>query len=282
MEQGSNEWLEFRRNKIGASDAPVIMGVSPWKTPYQLWLEKCGALDPQMNKSMARGSQMESEARQSFINYIGIEVFPSVETHPEHNWMIASLDGRDLDRKIIVEIKCPGKKDHDLAIQGKVPEKYYPQLQHQMSVCGVDKMYYYSYDGKDGVCVELVRNKHYIKKMIEEEQKFYDCMVSFYPPCLTDSDCIERDDEDWQVIAKEWSDVSLQLTNLREREDDLRRKLIFMAGEKDTRGGGVFLNKAIRKGAIDYKKIDKLQDYDLEPFRKPNIISWTIRAKDIS
>jgi predicted phage-related endonuclease len=40
MQQQTPEWLEFRKNKIGASDAPIIMETSPWKTPYQLWLEK--------------------------------------------------------------------------------------------------------------------------------------------------------------------------------------------------------------------------------------------------
>ena len=38
--QQSEEWLEFRRSRIGASDAPIIMGVSPWKTHYKLWVEK--------------------------------------------------------------------------------------------------------------------------------------------------------------------------------------------------------------------------------------------------
>lgn len=40
--QNTQEWEKFRLQKIGASDAPIIMGVSPWKTPFQLWLEKQG------------------------------------------------------------------------------------------------------------------------------------------------------------------------------------------------------------------------------------------------
>ena len=37
VEQGSKEWLALRNNKIGASDAPIIMGESSWTTPFQLW-----------------------------------------------------------------------------------------------------------------------------------------------------------------------------------------------------------------------------------------------------
>ena len=40
LTQNTPEWLEFRRKKIGASDAPIILEVSTWKTPYQLWLVK--------------------------------------------------------------------------------------------------------------------------------------------------------------------------------------------------------------------------------------------------
>jgi len=31
-----------RKGFIGGSDAPIILGLSPWKSPYQLWLEKIG------------------------------------------------------------------------------------------------------------------------------------------------------------------------------------------------------------------------------------------------
>ena len=42
MEQKSEEWLDWRKKGIGSSDAPIIMGVSPWKTPFELWEEKTG------------------------------------------------------------------------------------------------------------------------------------------------------------------------------------------------------------------------------------------------
>lgn len=34
------KWLETRNAGIGGSDASVIMGLNPYKSPYQLWLEK--------------------------------------------------------------------------------------------------------------------------------------------------------------------------------------------------------------------------------------------------
>ena len=40
IEQQSPEWFEWRKTGITASDMPIIMGVSPYKTPWQLWAEK--------------------------------------------------------------------------------------------------------------------------------------------------------------------------------------------------------------------------------------------------
>ena len=47
LQQNTPEWLEFRRLRIGASDAPVIMEVSPYTTPYTLWERLSFALAPQ-------------------------------------------------------------------------------------------------------------------------------------------------------------------------------------------------------------------------------------------
>lgn len=40
LDQRTDEWLMWRSQGIGASDAPVIMGVSPWSDPVSLWMEK--------------------------------------------------------------------------------------------------------------------------------------------------------------------------------------------------------------------------------------------------
>ena len=57
--------------------------------------------------------------------------------------MRASLDGISMDQEIL-EIKCPYKpnrldSDHQKTKEGKIPEKYWPQLQHQLEVFGASK-----------------------------------------------------------------------------------------------------------------------------------------------
>src|SRR5690606_15712460 len=183
MEQQTKEWHELRRRKIGASDAPVIIGVSPWKTPLQLWEEKLGFREqPQRNSYMDRGIAMEEPARMAFIEHTGIAVNPIVKISSQFDFMMASMDGLSNDEKTGVEIKCPGQNDHTLASMGIIPDKYIPQLQHQMFVCELETMYYYSFDGQDGVLLKVMRDEQYLSNLIEHEKEFYERMVNLEPP----------------------------------------------------------------------------------------------------
>ena len=56
--QGSDEWLAYRTTMRNASESAAVLGISPWVTPYQLWLSKTGRSVPQTNAAMARGSQL--------------------------------------------------------------------------------------------------------------------------------------------------------------------------------------------------------------------------------
>ena len=182
MKQGSQEWLDFRKNKIGASDAPVIMGVSPWKKPLTLWEEKMGLKKEKVNSYfMQRGLHLEASARLYFNAMMGLNTQPDMSINFNYPWMIASLDGYDPNKNVAVEIKCPGKEDHKLALQGKIPEKYYPQLQHQMAVMELNSIYYLSFDGKSGPIIHVNRNQYYIDQMIKKEEKFYQCLIDFSP-----------------------------------------------------------------------------------------------------
>lgn len=180
LEQGTSEWLELRKTKITATDASSIMGVSPWKTKQQLYYEKLSNDPPSPpNAYMQRGIDLEDLARELFIVKTGIHVFPKVVIK---DWAMASLDGMSSCGKHIVEIKCPGSKVHKTSVSGNIPYYYYPQLQHQMYVCSVQMAYYFSFDGIDGVLVKVRRDDEYIEKMVDEELKFYYCLMNKVPP----------------------------------------------------------------------------------------------------
>lgn len=275
--QQTDEWLQFRKDKIGASDAPVILEVSPWKTPYQLWEEKVGVRENSFkSKSMQRGLDLEDKARDKFEEMTGLCVFPTVVIHPENHWMMASLDGMDIGKNHIVEIKCPGKEDHELAKSGKIPQKYYPQLQHQLEVCGMDMVYYFSFDGEEGVILELYREDKYIKKLVTKEKEFWECTQSFIPPAMSEKDFQVKSDDMWNEASHKWLRAQERLKEIENEEKELREILICMSNKKNCVGGGIKVSKVVRKGNVDYSRVHELNGVNLETYRKPPIECWKI------
>jgi predicted phage-related endonuclease len=53
--QGSAEWHAHRRTHRNASETPVVLGQSPWLTPYQLWQQKLGLTQPEVTPAMLHG-----------------------------------------------------------------------------------------------------------------------------------------------------------------------------------------------------------------------------------
>lgn len=280
LEQGTPEWLEFRRARIGASDAPIIMGASPWSTPYKLWRRKLG-IDPEIEQTsrMTRGIFLENEARIHFALISGIEVYPKVSISKDKPWMIASLDGLSYDGKTAVEIKCPGQADHDLASHGIVPCKYVPQLQHQMAVAELDYMFYFSFDGTKGKEIKVYRNEPYIYEMISKEQEFYNNMIDMVSPSLTERDYVNRWEPEWVETANEWGAVKKKIQSLQEREKSLKDELVAMCDGQNSVGAGVKLSHVSRRGNLDIDKIVDDLSIDKEKYRKKNIEYWLLSAQ---
>ncbi len=273
LQQGTQEWLDFRRDKITATDACVIMGASHYKTKIQLYHEK---LDPNfrsmVNEKMQRGMDLEPIARDLFCIKTNHKMIPKVVVK---NWAMASLDGINAWNEVL-EIKCPSPKIHEIAVLGKVPDYYYPQLQHQMYVCDGEKAFYFSFDGIDGVIVEVKRDDEYIAKMIEEELKFLKCLQDKTPPEPNENDYIIRNDDLWQQCAYKWKTLNEKMKELEKEEEDLKKQLIFLSGQSNSKGGGISLCQIQRKGNVDYSKIPELKNVDLDLYRKNTLTTWRI------
>lgn len=271
LKQDSREWLSFRKEKIGASDAPVIMGVSPFKTPYQLWQEKLSDEDESfVTEAMQRGKELEPYVRDLVNQDMNTKFFPIVVESDQHNFMIASLDGYCENTKQVLEIKCPGLKDHELAKSGVVPEKYYAQLQHQLCVC--DKALsalYVSYFNENWVFVRVEKNISYIEKMIKEEKEFYKCVQNLNAPRQTKKNYREIQDNDWFKAAEEFHQLNDEIAEAKKRLENLKNYLIETANYEDAKSGDYILQKIERKGSIDYSSIPEFENIDIDKYRKP-------------
>lgn len=257
------QWHEWRQAGIGASDAPVVMGVSPFKTINQLWKEKVLGEKQEQNAAMARGNAIEPIALDFFVAETGhfVESQRCFE-HPEKNWMRATMDGIDEKEKILVEIKSC-RDLHD-----EVPKHYYPQLQHQMAVVGYPTMYYVSHNGIDGKILEVERDDEYIKLLMEKEEAFWEKVQ------LGAKDM--SGDENWKAIQERLIILSAQKAEIKEEESFLLSQAILFADGAPAMGEGIYLAHKTRRGAVDYKKIPELNSVDLEQFRREDVKYWSL------
>lgn len=280
-QQGTPEWLFWRRAHIGSSDAAVIMGASPWKTPHRLWMEKQGLVeDFPVNAAMSKGIAHEEEARQAFEREIGQSFFPAVVTNPKLPWMIASLDGMTFDGDTIVEIKVPGKRTLEAAAEGVIEYHYLWQVQHQLAVTGLKSAYFWvwNHDERTGYKIIVLRDDRMIEDLVAEETKFFEHMQTSTPPPSKLDDYVVVETDEWATAAEAWmrANAIVKLADqerkiAEEQEKIARTRLVDLTPGPQARGCGVRLTKVVRQGAVDMDKICRqfsIKASDLDEFRK--------------
>ena len=258
---------------IGASDAPVIMGETPFKTPRTLWSIKTGRMqeDP-AGPAARRGRELERFARRAYERRTGIQMEPLCLVHQEFEWMRASLDGLSFDGSTLVEIKCPlSLRDRASAQEGRIPSQYHAQLQHQLEVSGAEQAHYWSFHGSDGILIEIHPDREYAKRLVEAEAAFWQLVKENRWPELANEELDLSADPKWRHTALRYREVRLRLENAAFEEHKLRATLGRMATARRTYGCGVEVLKSSRKGAVDYSAVPELRGVNLEPYRKPPV-----------
>lgn len=276
----SEDWHEWRKKGLGSSDAPVIMGVSPWSTPYKLWETKIGLTKPNFsNYATQRGHELEPVARAQYELETGVAMPATLAVHESYSWLRASLDGWDDLTKTVLEIKCPGKDDHETAVNGKVPDKYYPQLQHQLLVTGAKMVHYYSFDGNKGVLVEVFPDLEYIDKLFNTELAFWKLVETKTPPELTDADIKKCSDAKLLDLADKLVILNDGIAAMEKEVAAIKETLKSAMDHPLVQFGRVKAQRVYRAGNIDYKSIQELENVDLEHYRKPGTEYFTFKIE---
>lgn len=148
--QGSDAWLAVRKQGLGSSEIATVMGLNPYKTTHELWLEKTGQVEPpdlSNNYAIKRGQALEPLARNLFNETHKKNFQPVTFTHRENAFMKASADGYDFDTNELIEIKCLGDKNHrKVVIENQVIDYYKPQLQWMLMLSEATKCYFVAYN----------------------------------------------------------------------------------------------------------------------------------------
>lgn len=192
------EWLDARRRGLGASDAAVVLGLSKWKSPFNLYAEKVGLLAPSPEELewMEWGRRLEPVIAQKYEDDTGRQTRDLGDyalTTGDEPWLIATLDREVLadhtPNKPLAPL-VPGVLELKNAIEYKrdewaeePPLEYQVQLQHQLAVTG------YSWGslavligGRAFLWTDMDRNDRFIAKLLEHEAAFWQRVVREQPP----------------------------------------------------------------------------------------------------
>jgi len=284
MQQGSDSWLELRKSKICASEAPIILGISPWKSPLMLWEEKTGRRESGFKSAaMQYGTDMEPVIRSWFEEKEQTWFIPEVVIGSKHDWMLASLDGISADRETILEIKTCNATVFADAKKHNVPDYYIAQAQHQMACVDKAKLVHFVFCHKGEYAeVKLFRDVEYIEKMIFAESKFYqDCIVNDQPPEKEKrdepkADVITINDLDAVLIADELKTLLEEKKDMANREKSLRERLIDFASDRNCVIGSLTLSKSKGRVTIGYKQACLDNNIDLKSYETQGAESWKI------
>ena len=265
-------WHNTRRKGIGSSDIASILGISPWKSITDLWKDKTGRGEEfKGNWATERGTRLEPIAREKYEKLVGDKYPPEAMVSKDNPIFRANFDGINHDKKIAIEIKCPGQKAHQMSLLGEVPDYYYCQCQWLLMVCGYTSLFYISWDGQseDMAIIHVPANAEYQTKMKLAAAAFWTHVETDTPPVEPKKDGEERSNSDELAIALAAYHTAKAHRDLFEKDmENCLVKIQSHAVSKITTCGGYKIEWVERKGAVDYAKVPQLKDVDLEPFRK--------------
>lgn len=140
--QNTKEWLLWRCDGIGASDAPAIMGKSEYRTKLDTWKDKFhkNIDESEPNFIQKKGHQLEAWARSIYIEQTGYNYVPRNFVHNDIAFFRASMDGFCEQLWDGLEVKYMGKKlyetlmNENLTVTERIPPQYFDQIMMQFLV----------------------------------------------------------------------------------------------------------------------------------------------------
>jgi len=195
------DWLEYRKQGLGGSDASVVCGVNRYKSPVELFMEKTGQLPySEAGEAAYWGNVLEAVVRDEFTKRTGIEVMlvNEILQHDDYPFMLANVDGvcqHPNYGTCIFEAKTAGAfklaewETNSNGVGGKIPDEYLLQLQHYLAVTGYAGAYVAVLIGGNTFKWRFIeRDEELISMLISLESDFWEHVTNGEPPPLDGSD----------------------------------------------------------------------------------------------
>ena len=184
------EWLALRRAGIGGSDALAVLGLDPWKTRMEVYLDKTGddRAEREQTDAMAWGNYVEGSIADWFTAKTGIGVRRcGLMQHEDRLWQRVSVD-RLTDDDGVLEIKNTNFhrraewEDDDGEIVADGAEA---QGQHALAVTGLPHVWFAAQvGGQPPVIRRIERDEAFIADLTAAEAEFWALVEARTPPAL--------------------------------------------------------------------------------------------------
>lgn len=282
-------WLSIRQSGIGSSDAAAAVGLHPYKSPLELWMEKTGRQpgnaepnhDDKLTSPLHWGQVLEPIVAEHYARHTGhrVQRVNAILQHVEHPWMLANLDREIVgnDAVQILECKTAGLFGAKLWKDG-VPEYVQLQVMHQLAVTGQ-----YAADvavllgGHELQIHRIERDEVMIQQLIALERQFWDHVENDTPPPADGSDSADHalralfPHDDGETVDLS-SDITLSqafsdLQRVRQTLDDAKKEEAKLK-HKLQQAMGTATVATFNSGSLSWKQTASVKRLDTKALQK--------------
>ena len=256
--ENEEDWHTLREKRIGGSDVGAILGVNPYKSIIDVYIDKTEGSTFKGNNATHWGHMLESTIIKEFASrHKELQVFDAPFSIVD-NFLIANLDAVLRDKENgnfgVLEIKTTSIWNRKEWEEDIIPQSYYAQVQHYLMLSG----YKFAYvavliGGQEYKEFKVERNEEDIELIRNKATEFYkENILKQIPPMPDGSDAymdylkkkamdIENDTViefvDLEEKAQKVKDIGKEINSLKKEQDLLKEQIMLELINNGTQKG---------------------------------------------
>jgi putative phage-type endonuclease len=264
-----SEWLQERRSGIGGSDIAAVLGLSPFRTPMDVYLDKRGELEaapPKNAEAMYWGSVLEDVVAREYQVRTSrkIQRVTTMLTHPEYPWVLANVDRAVIAPQIAGNVRWKnGRLTTDRILECKtangfaasewgevgsdrIPDHYLLQCQWYLGITRADVAdVAVLIGGNDYRLYTVARDDELFSDLLDSAREFWlRVQDGIAPDPMTVADAVRKwpkhiagkstiVDVSVAEACRELADIAAERKRLDEREDALKTAVMGAFGDAE-------------------------------------------------
>lgn len=236
-----DEWLKFRRQGIGGSDAAAICGLNPYSSAIDVYMDKLELVDGMKDSEAMRiGRDLEEYVAKRFCEATGKKVRKAnaIFYHTDAPYMLANVDRLVVGENAGLECKTCSAYSAEKWQDNKIPINYEIQCHHYMAVTGAEKWYIACVILGVGFVWQVIeRDEELIRDLQTLEKAFWlENVIGKKMPAPDGSEATDNLIKERYADAEEGKAILLPdgFTEKLQRRDELNKLIEKMENEKKT------------------------------------------------